>query len=512
MDVIKTDIEEMDLKFVGEIEDLKQVDLVVEGKVEDLEIKLLGEPAREAMPKSPKPEGEEGADAEDAVEIEEDQGSPGVEGELEKAINLLASELRDKITAVEKLSEAKVLELHDDVTKERKDAEEKIEIKIETIQLKSMDNTLLAEEQGIREREAMAQLIKDDGEKREAAVNQRSDEILDSLTAIKDDATATGDKVTQLEADAAKAKEERSNTAEAVSTLDKMLLKAVETLEGSLKEEASKREEGIKKNEEETTKLQGSIAEEVGKLEGSLESIDGRLKEIETKNEAQDGATASLTEKVTKLEGDVVTLEGSLREESTKREEAINEETSKREEESAARDKLAHELSENLAGKVTKLEADGESQTESLKQLLDQSVSVGDKVLALETALESSSEAANVLGARVGLVEKEAEETEQRLNEKITKSTTTFLDMFCTKQQMDAKDEFRKQYVDDMVAKGNEEAQQGREKILSELRAEISESANTMAEKFTTEDYVNERNVEIRQYVDSRVESVAPSA
>lgn len=275
-----------------------------------------------------------------------------------------------------------------------------------------------------------------------------------------------------MEEDAAKAKEERGNTAEAVSTLDKMLLKAVETLEGSLKEESTQREEGIKKQEEETTKLQGSIAEEVGKLEGTMESVDGRLKEIEAKNEAQDGTTGSLTEKMAKLEGE----SGSLTE------------------------------------KVSKLEDENASQTENLKQLLDQSVTVGDKVLALETALESASEANGVLKARVGLVEGSVTEAEERLNEKITKSTTTFLDMFCTKQQLDAKDEFRKQYVDDMVAKGNEEAQQGREKILSELRAEIAESANTMAEKFTTEDYVNERNVEIRQYVDSRVESVAPSA
>ena len=76
--------------------------------------------------------------------------------------------------------------------------------------------------------------------------------------------------------------------------------------------------------------------------------------------------------------------------------------------------------------------------------------------------------------------------------------------MMCTKEYVEShvkeKDEFRKQYVDDMVAKAMEESKQGREAI--------TEQINGLAEKYTTEDYVNTKETEIKAYVDEKIAAI----
>jgi len=406
MKVVKEMIEEVDLRYAGEIEELQKVDQFIEHQVDLLEKTILGGEAQEAVAAVEGEEGGDGTAAKEAV--------PASEGALAKAVRELNEEVKTSLTELRGHSDAKDLELRDELTKERTESEEVLKVKLERVEMSSMQTALIAEEQAYQTHQAFEKQVAEAKEAADAADGQRNDSLEEKLEEIRTSVTEIDTRLTKVEEETATTKAQLDNTANAVAKLDTTVTDSIET-------------------------IHAQISEEVGKLEGSIDAVDTMVKDVQLK---QEESVAPALEKITALEESMKAVETKVESVETKQE-------------AAAADTGGDEKLKEVEEKISKLET-------------------------------------------------EVPEVEKRLGEQIAKSSTLLTEMMVTKDTMEKhvheKDEFRRQYVDDMVAKAKEESIQGRQAI--------TEQINGLAEKYTTEEFVIAKETEIRAYVDEKIAAV----
>jgi len=152
-DSLEQRLEQLQATYDQDLQTLRNTDQELDRIVSDLSKKILGR-----------------SESDDA-------GGDESKGELQKAIDLLSEEVEKKLQASASHSEAKLLEMGDDFTKETSAVEKRLLEKIEQGQATASDVALLSEEAVQSRLIELEKTLASDREKHQAGVAQRTDEL-----------------------------------------------------------------------------------------------------------------------------------------------------------------------------------------------------------------------------------------------------------------------------------------------------------------------------------------------